>query len=125
LIRVLLDQGLPHSAIPLLRSAGWDAVHTLDMELQHASDAEIINRARSDQRIVCTLDADFHAMLALSGESSPSVIRIRQEGLKAKELADLLLGIWPRIAESANAGAMITVADGAIRIRRLPVGRSE
>lgn len=122
MIRCLLDQGLPHSALPILRAAGWDVVHAIDIGMDRASDVEIIARARAENRFVCTLDVDFHTLLSLSRESTPSVIRIRQEGLKAKELADLLLGIWPRVAGSIVGGAMITVTDRAIRIRQLPVG---
>jgi hypothetical protein len=40
-----------------------------------------------------TLDADFHAAIALSGESSPSAIRLRLQGLKGPEVARLLLDI--------------------------------
>jgi predicted nuclease of predicted toxin-antitoxin system len=125
LIRVLLDQGLPHSALPFLRAAGWDVVHVIDIGMDRASDVDIIARARADNRVVCTLDADFHALLSLSGDSKPSVVRIRQEGLRAKELADLLLSAWPRVADAIDTGAMVTITDRAIRIRRLPVGKSE
>jgi predicted nuclease of predicted toxin-antitoxin system len=125
LIRVLLDQGLPHSALPILRAAGWDVVHAIDIGMDRASDVDIIARARADSRVICTLDADFHALLSLSGESKPSVVRIRQEGLRAKEFAELLLRIWPRIAETIDTGALVTVTDRAIRIRKLPVGTSK
>lgn len=121
MIRVLLDQGLPHSSLVFLRAAGWDAMHVLDLGMQQATDTDILLHARNDKRVVITLDADFHALLALSGESSPSVVRVRQEGLRAKELAQLLIGLWPQIAASLETGAMATVTDRAIRIRRLPV----
>ena len=48
-----------------------------------AEDVEILERDRQDQQTIVTLDADFHALLALSGAISPSVIRIRIEGLRA------------------------------------------
>jgi len=34
-----------------------------------------------------TLDADFHALLVLSGATGPSVVRVRIEGLRAEGLA--------------------------------------
>lgn len=72
--------------------------------------------------MVCTLDADFHALLAVSGERAPSVVRIRQEGLSGVNLARLLLRIWPDIADSLALGAVASVTERRVRIRRLPVG---
>jgi len=43
-----------------------------------ASDAIIVRYARENGFVVVTLDADFHALLALSGADAPSVIRIRR-----------------------------------------------
>ena len=82
-MKVLLDQGLPRSTTSFLRSAGFDAVHTSDVGLATADDATILEEAREDGRFVVTLDADFHALLALSGSRAPSVVRMRDEGLGA------------------------------------------
>ncbi len=68
-----------------------------------------------------TLDADFHALLAVANESLPSVIRIRQEGLKGKQIAALLLAIWSRIETQIQRGAMVTVTEKTIRVRNLPL----
>ncbi len=119
--RVLLDQGIAHSAGLILTDAGWDVKHVRDIGLQEAPDQIILDRARIDQRVVCTLDADFHALLAVSGERVPSVVRIRQEGLNGFNLAQLLLRIWPDIADSLVLGAVVSVTERYIRIRRLPV----
>lgn len=89
--------------------------------MQQAGDTEIIRYARQDKRVICTLDADFHALLAVSGASYPSVVRVRQEGLKAEAVADLLLTIWPRITAALSKGALITVTERTIRIRGLPI----
>jgi len=51
----------------------------------------------------------------------PSVIRVRQEGLKAKDLAQLLCKIWPAIAVQVQSGAMVSVDEKQLRIRRLPI----
>lgn len=89
----LLDQGLPLRAADLLRSQGEDAIHVSEVGMAKTADELILQHASKEVRIVVTLDADFHAILALSGAHGPSVIRIREEGLKAMPAADLILKI--------------------------------
>jgi len=125
LIRLLLDQGLPHTTVKHLDNSSWDVQHVSDVGLSLSSDREILNAAQKDSRTVVTLDADFHTMLALDGASTPSVIRIRREGLKGKELAELLSVIWPKIEENVIQGAMVTVTENSIRIHNLPVFRKQ
>ncbi len=86
-MKLLLDQGLPRSAAALLRDAGIDTIHLGEIEMSAAEDAEIIQRAREEGRVVVTLDADFHTLLALDEATSPSVIRIRIERLRAPALS--------------------------------------
>lgn len=81
-MKLLLDQGLPRSAAILLGESGLDTIHVADRSLSAAEDSEIIAAAKAENRIVITLDADFHALLALTGASSPSVIRIFESELK-------------------------------------------
>jgi predicted nuclease of predicted toxin-antitoxin system len=120
---LLLDQGLPRSTILYLRDAGLEADHVGEVGLAAAADSAILARARDQAQIVVTLDADFHAQLALSGAVGPSVIRIRIEGLKAKELADLLVRVLEQCREDLKSGAMVTVTESSIRVRRLPLVR--
>ncbi len=121
--RLLVDQGLPRSAGAFLRHSGWDVVHVSEIGMSRASDADILQRARAESRVCVTLDADFHSLLATSGERSPSTIRIRKEGLDAAALAALLQGIWPRIEDVLDSGALVTVTEQSIRVRRLPIVR--
>ncbi len=121
MIRALLDQGLPRSAAGLLREAGWDVVHTRDIGLATASDVRILERAQAEHRMVVTLDADFHRLLATSGANLPSVVRVRQEGLAAVPLVKLLLDAVARAEAALASGAMVTVTARAVRIRLLPI----
>jgi predicted nuclease of predicted toxin-antitoxin system len=89
--------------------------------LSRAADKDILCRAGTDYRVVITLDADFHALLALGEQTGPSTVRIRIEGLHGKAVADLLVAIWPTIEIPVREGALITVTENAVRIRRLPI----
>ncbi|MEZ4706165.1 MAG: DUF5615 family PIN-like protein [Caldilineaceae bacterium] len=120
-MKLLLDQGLPRSSATLLRDAGIDAVHTGDIGYETADDAEILSLAGFENRIVVTLDSDFHALLALSGASSPSVIRIRIERLRANACAELLILLLNDWQDELESGAMLTVQPGRVRIHHLPI----
>ena len=71
----------------------------------------------------CTLDADFHSLLATSGERGPSAIRIRKEVLDATALATLLQTIWSKVEDALNSGALLTVTEQSIRVWRMPIVR--
>lgn len=122
-MKLLLDQGLPLTAAALLRSRGYDTVHTGEIGLAMAEDAEILLLALAEGRMVITLDADFHALLAISGASSPSVIRIRIERLRAEAVADLVQKLIERWGALLEAGAALTVQPGRVRIHHLPILR--
>jgi predicted nuclease of predicted toxin-antitoxin system len=124
-MKLLLDQGLPRSAAALLCGMGIDTIHVADIGYSQAEDAEIIQRAKAKNYVVVTLDADFHALLALNEAISPSVIRIRIERLGAKQLTDLLLTVINECRDELEQGSAITVEINRIRIRRLPLVNSD
>lgn len=120
-MKLLLDQGLPRSCVGTLRAGGFDAAHVGDLGLAKADDTDILEQARKGNMVVVTLDADFHALMAVSGSSMPSVIRIRIEGLRAAGLAELLSRVVRACRRDIEAGALITVAERRLGLRRLPI----
>ncbi|HET8891050.1 MAG TPA: DUF5615 family PIN-like protein [Candidatus Angelobacter sp.] len=72
-MRLLLDQGLPRSTVLHLHDKGIEAIHVGDKGLATAKDSKILDFGRQEGLVVVTLDADFHALLALAGLSGPSV----------------------------------------------------
>jgi len=120
-MRWLLDQGLPRSAATILSASCEDAVHVGDIGMAEAPDTSILRHALTEDRILVTLDADFHSLLAMDGASKPSVIRIREEGLKGAELAALILGIGNQFKTELQGGCVMTFLGGKIRHRALPL----
>jgi len=116
---LLLDQGLPRSAAAILRDKGYDVLHVAEIGLRDARDIEIIHYAREQDRIVVTLDADFHALLKVGGHSKPSVMRLRLEGLRGAELADLVEQVFTTVENDLRQGALVTVNAKTIRVHRI------
>ncbi len=120
-MKLLLDQGLPRSASSLLTQQGFDTIHVSEIGMWAAEDTEIIEKAQEANRVVVTLDADFHSILALNNFSAPSVIRIRIERLQALALTKLIVNVICQCQDDLEHGAAVTVEPNRIRIRRLPL----
>jgi hypothetical protein len=70
---------------------------------------------------VVTLDADFSALLALSGASCPSVIHLRREGLDHLAAASLIERIAAAFGDDIRAGCIASVSVRGVRIHCLPI----
>ena len=71
--------------------------------------------------VVVTMDADFHTLMALSQAKAPSVIRIREEGLKAAAQAELIRSVISRCGSELDSGVLLTVRKDRVRVHALPV----
>ena len=76
-LALVLDQGAPRDAVARLRDLGYECVHVGEVGMSTAVDEDILRFALGKNAVLVTLDADFHATLAVSGAVGPSVIRIR------------------------------------------------
>lgn len=120
-MKLLLDQGVPRRAAAVLRELGISAVHTAEVELSRATDAEILTYCVQHHMTRVTLDADLHSLVALSSHSGPSVIRVRREGLTGPDFGRLLFAVASEHETILDRGALLTVEATRVRIRQLPI----
>ena len=85
-MRLVLDQGVPRDTATRLRDLGPESIHVGEIGMSKSADDEILAWSLGKNAIVVTLDADFHTILAVSGASGPSVIRLRIQGLGAQQV---------------------------------------
>ena len=124
-MRLILDQGVPHDAAALLRSLGYDCTHVGEIGMSKAADEEIVALALERSAVVVTLDADFHAILAVSAAQGPSVIRMRLQGLGAPEVVAVVRKVLASFDVELRRGALITVKALKTTCHRLPIGISD
>lgn len=124
-MRLLLDENLSPRLADLLRAAGHDIVHVRDLGLTSAPDERVMAVAANDRRVLVSADTDFGTLLARTGAAVPSVILLRRaSGRRASEQAVLLTDNLPAVEADLDAGAVVVLGEQAIRIRRLPIGRT-
>lgn len=120
----MLDQGVARSAADVLRASGHDAVHVADVGLGESPDEEIVLAATSPPRVIVSVDADFHAIIAISGKAGPSCIRLRIQRLKGPDVAAWVLRVVGAFGDSLETGVLVTVDEaGTMRMRALPISR--
>jgi predicted nuclease of predicted toxin-antitoxin system len=124
-MRLVLDQGVPRDAATLLRDLGYDSTHVGEIGMGKAADAEILAWSLEKNATIVTLDADFHTILAVSGASGPSVIRLRVQGLGAPEVVELVQKVLAAFEPDLNRGSLVTVKAHKVTCHRLPIGGSD
>jgi predicted nuclease of predicted toxin-antitoxin system len=124
-VRLLVDACLSPVVAAGLRQAGHDAVHVVDVGLVSAADAVILERARAEDRVVVSADADFGDLLAGSGASAPSVVLVRSDDdLPPGRQVMLLVANLPGVDSELAQGAVVVLGRHRVRVRRLPIERS-
>lgn len=120
-MRFLADMGVSWRTVDWLRQQGHEAVHLREEGLQRLTDDQILLKARSESRTVLTMDLDFGYLLAVGGQELPSVILFRLSDERSQVVNARLAEVLARCANDVQAGAIISVGDTAIRVRRLPI----
>lgn len=124
-MRFLIDNALSPVLATLLTEANHDAIHVRSIDLQHAQDLEIFERAIAEDRIVVSADTDFGTLLATRTARKPSLIQFRGPGSRKPEaLAHVLLLNLSQLADALESGSIVTFEPSRVRVRTLPIGRT-
>ncbi len=85
-------------------------------------DDGIVAKAKDERRVIVTHDLDFGRIVALSGDPVPSIITLRLSDMKPTKVNAVLDAVLRGTELQLAAGALVSVTDEAIRVRRLPIG---
>lgn len=121
-MKLLLDQNLSPVVGDRLSQAGVESAHVRDLGLHEASDEAILEYARKADLVVVSQDSDFTNLLAHQAASSPSVILLRMpNAVTASDIAAVLIANLGVLTEHLEAGAIASLNEQRIRVRRLPL----
>ena len=120
-MRFLADMAVSLSTVAWLRDQGYDVTHLREEGLQRAEDADILEKARTEERVLLTLDLDFGYLMAISGQNLPSIIIFRLGNESAEIVTQRLADTLDVCVSDLEQGAVVTVNEDKIRVRHLPI----
>ena len=120
-MKFLCNMGISPKTVAFLRSQGHDAKRLLEEKLERLADSDILDKARAEQSIILTNDLDFGQLLAASRAELPSVVVFRLDDMSAANVNRYLLRIIEEYSQDLAAGAVLSVDERVIRVRRLPI----
>ncbi|MGH7774223.1 MAG: DUF5615 family PIN-like protein [Candidatus Binatia bacterium] len=124
-MKFLLDVNVPRELGRRLTAAGHQCRHAGDIGMARKNDTAIIEEARAKSEVIATHDLDYGNLLAFSGERSPSVVIFRLRNVHPDNLFARITAAWPEIEKPLLEGAIVSLEDATVRIRRLPIEREE
>jgi len=124
-MKFIADMGISPKVIHLLQSLGYQAVHLQIQGLHRLKDIEILEKARKEGSIILTHDLDFGDLLTASNFGLPSVVIFRLRNMRPDNVNKYLEKIITEYAELLQKGAIITVSEGRLRVRNLPLRFNE
>jgi len=120
-IRLLADMNISPKTVETLRQQRWDIIRVSHLLPVNASDQEILELARREERVVVTQDLDFSTLLALGGYDRPSLITLRLSTSDPETITQRLLETLPQVQKTLQQGCAVTIEDRVVRIRSLPI----
>ena len=109
-MRVLVDAQLPRRLAYVLRSLGWDAIHTFDLPLSNRTPDDTIARiADLEDRFVITKDADFVHSHLLRGRPR-RLLLVSIGNVSNDALVRLFTAYAPEIETLEREGDRLTIS---------------
>ena len=122
-MRFLADMGISLRCVEWLRSIGHEAVHLAEQGLHKLSDSDVLHKAKSEKRILLTMDLDFARLVSSAGmEGLPVVVLFRLSDQRPQNVRTRLGAITGALeALPPGRGAVVSVSDNKVRVRQLPI----
>lgn len=117
-MKAKIDENLPSSVARLLVEHGHEAVTVLEEGLSGASDARVAEVAKTEERLLLTLDRGFADVRAYPPGSHPGIIVFRLPDQRSRSVREAVLALLLQHDLTDLRGCVVVVQTNMIRIRR-------
>jgi len=116
--KFLADENIPSVIADFLRNKGFDVKEVCELETPGASDAEIIELARRENRALVTFDKHFADILLYPPHGHHGVLRLRFHPPLLSEIIRALEHFLQAFDLTTIKGTLIVLERDGFRVRR-------
>ncbi len=114
-LRLLLDQMIDADVAADLRAAGHDVCCVGELGMKRADDAEILQLAIRENRILVTLDEDFGDWAVLPLDRHPGVIRLKAVPTSTEMIESVLFPFLEGYGDQEFSDRLVIVRSTGVR----------
>jgi len=108
-VKFIVDAQLPKSLSDLLKSEGFDAVHTLELpDKNKTKDSQIIFRAIAENRVIITKDNDFLESYLIKAEPR-KLVMVKTGNIPNPELISIFRNNLNKIISMLSRSNLIEI----------------
>src|SRR5438045_7569793 len=119
-MKLVVDMNLSPAWIPILKAAGFDAIHWSSVGNPKATDPVIMEWARLNDHVLFTHDLGFGALLANARTGKPSVFQVRTQDVTPGAIGPKVIAALRQFDSVLAEGALISLDEHGSRARILP-----
>lgn len=117
-MRFKLDENLSRHLKPTLISLGHDVMTAADEGLLSKPDTVVASAAKSEPRVLLTLDIEFADLRKYPPGTHPGIVLFRPRNLGATTVNELVEAFVRRTDMDDLAGCVVVVDSARVRVRR-------
>lgn len=118
-MRLLADQDVYQVTVEWLRERGHDVVTARELNMQRASDRELLDKAQSLNRVMLTRDKDFGTLVFLRRQTGSGVILLRMTPATMNEVHGALHELLQTLSAAQLQQRFCVVESDRYRVRRV------
>jgi predicted nuclease of predicted toxin-antitoxin system len=120
-MRLKLDENLGNRGQSILQAAGHDVSTVFRQQLSGATDEELIEKCRTENRGLVSLDLDFANPLRFQPSKYPGLAVLRLPAKpSANDLTNLIHTLATALAGDSMTGKLWIVESGRVRVYQEP-----
>ena len=115
-MKFIVDAHLPPALCVLLRDAGHDAIHTLELPQQNRTPDSFLNQlSATEQRVLVTKDSDFYHSHLLHGRPW-KLLLVRTGNARTRDLKALFARHLNEIVTALDTNSLVELDWHSVRI---------